>query len=101
MLSPQSPVCWPFWRDYSCCCPGCWRAVSPIRRGYWETWAAMPTNLWISLGGLMGFLLVLARVGGALIFVPLPGLRGAPEPTRAALAVGLTLALGARWPVID
>src|SRR5262249_18341146 len=30
-----------------------------------------------------------------------PGLRAVPEPARAALAVGLTLALGARWPVID
>jgi flagellar biosynthesis protein FliR len=61
----------------------------------------MPTNLWISFGGLVGFLLVLARVGGALVFVPLPGLRGAPEMARAAVAIGLTLALSARWPIVD
>jgi flagellar biosynthetic protein FliR len=36
-----------------------------------------------------------------LIFVPLPGVKGAPEPVRAALALGFTLALFARWPVID
>jgi flagellar biosynthesis protein FliQ len=41
---------------------------------------------------LYGFLLVLARVAGALIFVPLPGVKGAPEPVRAALALGFTLA---------
>ncbi len=61
----------------------------------------MPVSLTISLGGLLGFLLVLARIAGALAFVPLPGLRGAPELARAALAVGFTLALCARWPVID
>jgi len=61
----------------------------------------MPINLSISLGGLLGFLLVLARVGGALTFVPLPGLRAVPEQARAGLAVGLTLALAARWPVVD
>jgi flagellar biosynthetic protein FliR len=36
-----------------------------------------------------------------LIFVPLPGVRGAPEPARAALALGFTLALAARWPAVD
>jgi flagellar biosynthetic protein FliR len=61
----------------------------------------MPTDVSISLGGLLGFLLVLARVGGALSFVPLPGLRGVPEVARAALAVGFTLALCSRWPVVD
>ena len=40
-----------------------------------ETWAAMPANLTLSTGTLFGFLLVLARVGGALVFVPLPGIR--------------------------
>ena len=61
----------------------------------------MPVSLTISAGTLYAFLLVLARVGGALIFVPLPGVKGAPEPVRAALAVGFTLALAARWPVVD
>ncbi len=61
----------------------------------------MPINFSLSLGGLLGFLLVLARVGGALSFVPLPGLRGVPEPARAVLAVGFSIALGARWPGVD
>lgn len=61
----------------------------------------MPTSLTLSAATLYAFLLVLARVGGALIFVPLPGVKGAPEPVRAALALGFTLALVARWPVVN
>ena len=52
-----------------------------------------PLTLTLSAGTLYGFLLVLARVGGALIFVPLPGVKSAPEPARVALALGFTLAL--------
>ncbi|MCU1237483.1 MAG: type secretion system inner rane protein [Candidatus Solibacter sp.] len=61
----------------------------------------MPSNLTLSAGTLYGFLLVLARVGGALIFVPLPGIRGAPETVRAALALGFTVALFGRWPAVE
>jgi flagellar biosynthetic protein FliR len=61
----------------------------------------MPDSLTISGGALCAFLLVLARVAGALSFVPLPGIKGIPEPARAALAVALTLALFPRWPAVD
>jgi flagellar biosynthetic protein FliR len=61
----------------------------------------MPANLTLSAGTLYAFLLVLARVGGAFIFVPLPMIKGAPEPVRAALAMGFTLALFGQWPHID
>jgi flagellar biosynthetic protein FliR len=61
----------------------------------------VPAGLTLSLSTLYAFLLVLARVGGALAFVPLPGIRGGPEPARAAFALGFTLALAARWPAID
>jgi len=54
----------------------------------------------LSAGALYGFLLVLARIGGSLIFVPLPGVKGAPEPARVALALGFTLALYSQWPVV-
>jgi flagellar biosynthetic protein FliR len=60
----------------------------------------MPDNATLSAGVLYGFLLVLARVGGSLIFVPLPGVRSAPEAARVALALGFTLALYAQWPVV-
>jgi len=61
----------------------------------------MPTSLTLSAGTLYAFLLVLARVGGALVFVPLPGVKGAPAFARAALALGFTVALSARWPAVD
>jgi flagellar biosynthetic protein FliR len=61
----------------------------------------MPTELTLSAGTLYAFLLVLARVSGALVFVPLPGFRGAVEPARVALALSFTLALAARWPAVD
>jgi flagellar biosynthesis protein FliR len=61
----------------------------------------MPGELTLSAGTLFAFLLVLARVGGALVFVPLPGLKSSPEPVRVALAVGFTLALFGQWPDVD
>jgi flagellar biosynthetic protein FliR len=61
----------------------------------------MPASLTVSAGTLLSFLLVLARVSGALTFVPLPGLRGVLEPARAALAIGFTMTLASRWPRVD
>jgi flagellar biosynthesis protein FliR len=61
----------------------------------------MPVSFGLSLGTLYAFLLVLARVSGAFVFVPLPGANAAPGVARAVLAVGLTLALAARWPIVD
>jgi len=61
----------------------------------------MPANLQLSLETLCAFLLVLARVSGALVFIPLPGISAAPGVARAVLAAGLTLALAARWPAVD
>jgi flagellar biosynthetic protein FliR len=61
----------------------------------------MPANLTLSAGSLFAFLLVLARISGALVFVPLPGVRSAPEPARVALALGITLAMFPRWPAVE
>jgi len=61
----------------------------------------MPINLTLSLGTLYAFLLVLTRVGGAFVFVPLPGLQSAPMPARAAFALAFTLALAGRWPALS
>jgi flagellar biosynthetic protein FliR len=54
-----------------------------------------------STGTLLAFLLTLSRVGGALAFVPIPGLKNTPPVVRAALAAVLSLALISRWPVVD
>jgi len=58
----------------------------------------MHADVQLPLGLLFGFVAVLARVSGALIFVPLPGLRQAPAMARIVLAVSLTLALSPLWP---
>lgn len=60
----------------------------------------MPVELRIPLDALYGFLLVLARISGALSFVPVPGLRTAPVAGRAMGAVALTVALHPVWPDI-
>lgn len=51
----------------------------------------------LPLSTLFGFLLVLARVSGVIIFVPLPGLQGSPEMVRVILALGLSLILMPVW----
>ncbi len=61
----------------------------------------MSAELTFPTGVLFSFLLALARVSGAISFVPLPGLKGMPEQARAALAFCLTLALYSRWPVMS
>jgi flagellar biosynthetic protein FliR len=52
----------------------------------------------LPVSALTGFLLVLARVGGTLSLVPLPGFTAAAATARAVLAVALTLSLYSRWP---
>src|SRR6185312_1114454 len=61
----------------------------------------MPGSLTISVATLYSFLLVLARVGGAMVFVPMPGFSSAPQPVRAAFALACTFALYSRWPVVN
>ena len=58
----------------------------------------MPAQLTLALPAVLGFVLVLARVGGAFIFVPLPGINASPAMARVVLAVSFTLALFPRWP---
>lgn len=51
----------------------------------------------IPLSVIAGFLLVVARVGGAIAFVPIPGFRTAPLVPKVVLTVALTIALLPRW----
>lgn len=60
----------------------------------------MHAELSLSLGTLYSFLFVLARLSGAFVFVPLPGVRSGPEPARVVLAVSLSLALSPFWPEV-
>src|SRR5712691_6096763 len=60
----------------------------------------MGTELKLETGTIYAFLLVLARVSAAFVFVPLPGIKAGPELTRTVLALSITLALFSRWPSI-
>ncbi len=61
----------------------------------------MHDSLVLSIATLYSFLLTLARVAGAIVFVPLPGVAAAPQPVRAAFALACTIALFSRWPAVQ
>jgi flagellar biosynthesis protein FliR len=56
---------------------------------------AIPTSV------LYGFLLVLARITGVFVFLPLPGLEAGPSAAKITLSMILTLGMYSRWPVLD
>jgi flagellar biosynthetic protein FliR len=60
----------------------------------------MPGELTISLSTLYAFLLVLIRVGGVFVFVPIPGIRTGPSLPRVVLSVGIAIALFPHWPAV-
>ena len=55
-------------------------------------------TLGLPLSTMYAFLLVLARVGGLLAFLPIPGFRNAPQMIRAMLAAAIAIALFPVWP---
>jgi flagellar biosynthetic protein FliR len=61
----------------------------------------MHTNLAIPTSLLFGFLLVLARISGVFVFLPLPGLQAGPSVAKITLAMVLTFGMYSRWPVLD
>jgi len=70
------------------------------------TWAGSHTNrvphqLTFPLAMVFGFVLVLARVAGVFIFVPVPGIQAGPAAARVFLAFSVTLALFPRWPNVN
>ena len=61
----------------------------------------MRAELTLSASTLFAFLLVLARLAGAFVFVPLPAKDAGPTLPRIVLALAATLALFPRWPAVD
>jgi flagellar biosynthesis protein FliR len=61
----------------------------------------MQNELTLPVGTLLGFALVLFRIGGVFVFVPLPSQESGPSPARVALALAATIALFPRWPMVD
>ena len=60
----------------------------------------MHGDLTVPVALIYSFLLVVARVAGALIFVPLPGVSATPEPVRVVLILAVTMALYPVWPTV-
>ena len=58
----------------------------------------MHAELTLNFSLLYGFLLVLARVSGVIVFVPIPGISAGTDSSRIVLAVTLTIALFPVWP---
>jgi len=54
----------------------------------------------LPLTTVFAFLLVLARVSGVFVFVPVPGFAAGPEPVRIALCLAITLGAYPLWPVL-
>lgn len=61
----------------------------------------MGTELTLNTGTLYAFLLVLARISGAFIYIPLPGIQAGNSVARAVLSLSMTFVLFPRWPAID
>lgn len=60
----------------------------------------MHSDLSVPAGLIYSFLLVLARVAGSMVYVPLPGVSSMPQPVRAILILAITMSLYSVWPVI-
>lgn len=52
----------------------------------------------VPLATIFSFLLVLARAGGLVVFLPVPGFRNAPDSVRIILALALAIAMFPAWP---
>ncbi len=50
---------------------------------------------------ILGFLLVLARVAGVFVFVPLPGVSGAPVTAKIVLSIATATCLFPVWPPVS
>jgi flagellar biosynthesis protein FliR len=61
----------------------------------------MHTSPTIPASVLYGFLLVLARISGVFVFLPLPGFEAGPSAAKITLALILTFGMYSRWPVLD
>lgn len=57
-------------------------------------------TLGLPLNTMYAFLLVLARVGGLVAFLPIPGFRNAPDTIRVVLALVIAFALFPVWPAL-
>ena len=55
-------------------------------------------TLGLPVATMLAFALVLARVAGLILFLPIPGFKNAPSVIRIVLAIAITIALFPVWP---
>ena len=60
----------------------------------------MHQDFGISTSTLLGFLLVLCRVSGVFVFLPIPGLRNGSDPARIFAVLAITISLYPLWPKV-
>lgn len=61
----------------------------------------MRGELTLSLGTLFAFLLVLTRMAGVFVFIPMPTSRTGADMAKIVLSVSVTLAMYPIWPKVD
>lgn len=61
----------------------------------------MQSDLTIPLGTVYSFALVLIRITGIFVFIPIPGITAGPAAARIVFSIACTIALSSRWPAID
>jgi flagellar biosynthesis protein FliR len=61
----------------------------------------MHGELSLSASVLIAFALVLSRMAGIFVFVPMPVQEAGPSPARIAMAIASTLILFPRWPRVE
>jgi flagellar biosynthesis protein FliR len=58
----------------------------------------MRNSLGISTSTLLGFLLVLCRISGVFVFLPIPGFRSGSDSARVFAVLAITISLYPLWP---
>lgn len=61
----------------------------------------MHADVSVSVALIYSFLLVIARIGGALVFVPMPALRSGADPVRIIFILAMAMALYPVWPAVS
>ncbi len=60
----------------------------------------MHGELSIGLTAIFGFLLVLARVAGVILFAQIPGMQSAPDAPRVLLVLAISVVVMPAWPLV-
>src|SRR5579862_9054188 len=65
----------------------------------WGVCNAMGTD-YFAIDRILGYLLVLTRIAGVFVFVPLPGVTGSPVTAKIVLSIAVAVCLFPMWPAV-